>query len=211
MVDFRQTKRAFLVLVVGASTRSRYVAAEQEAVRGGSTTTRFSQQRSPLTLPGALSNGNKVPLPPPATTFDEDSIANFCQDVTQVLKVLRADHYDPTISSIFHSPDRPTFAVTWTHDMWEQHTSRKRFVQMTLYWYKSALLKRILPQLSVLMIWTGVVIYWQQRTSGGGSSGGIHFPLTSLSMVSGFVASLLALRTNQGMSRLLEALSLIHI
>jgi len=130
-----------------------------------------------------------------------DSVDAFALDVTRVLKDLRAHKYDPTVNSMFHSESRPTFAVTWTHKMWEVHTSRMRFINQFLYWHKSALLKRVMPQLTVLMIWSTFVIHGMPNMR----FDDVKFPMSSLSLVSGFVGTLLALRTNQGMSRLLEA------
>lgn len=155
----------------------------------------------------------QTPLPPPPPPKEEaappkrqtgpDSLAAFKADVSTVLNEIRADEYDPTVSRIYHTKLRPTFAVTWTHDMWEEHTSRWRFVNLFLYWHASALMKRIIPQLTGLMVWTffAIRIVDHQRTV----LSKINFPMTSLSLVSGFVASLLALRSNQGLSRLMEA------
>ena len=187
-----------------------------EAVRGGSTAaskTTTSLPTSPNTNNNAKSSDSTEVSPkfatlrlrkpsPPAPEIDADSLTKFASDVTLVLKDLRADKYDPTVNRMFHSESRPTFAVTWTHSMWENHTSRMRFINQFLYWHKSALLKRVAPQLSGLMLWTVAVIYFLPRIE---ALEGFNFPMTSLSLISGFVASLLALRTNQGMSRLLDA------
>ena len=132
-----------------------------------------------------------------------DSLQLFQSDVTKVLKELRSEYNDPTVNKIFHSKRRPTFAVTWTHEMWEQQTSRWRFLGLFLHWYSSALLKRVLPQLTVLMLWTVAAMRIVDNQTTVLSN--IKFPMTSLSLVSGFVGSLLALRTNQGLSRLMEA------
>jgi putative membrane protein len=145
-----------------------------------------------------------VPLSlPEQKHFRKDSLAQFSADITTVLTELRADSYDPTVSSIFHCTNRPTFAVTWTHEMWEIHTSRWRFINQILYWHKSALLLRVLPQLTALMCWTYFAIQIVETKTTALSN--IKLPMTSLSLVSGFVGSLLALRSNQGLSRLMEA------
>ena len=134
----------------------------------------------------------------------KDSPQQLAEDVTKVLKELRPDKYDPTVPKIFHSLLRPTFAVTWTHQMWERHTSRWRFLSNILYWPFSALIWRIFPQMLVLMGWTFLALRLikADKTTPLDT---VSFPMTSLSLVSGFVASLLALRSNQGLSRLLEA------
>lgn len=148
------------------------------------------------------------PLPPKELTFSdsdvgEDTPEQFADDVHEVLVHLRGDQYDPTVDAKFHAAKRPTFAVTWNHDMWDAHTSRWRFVDAFLHWHHSALAKRILPQMAVLMTWT-VVAIWIVNSNRTPLSN-IHLPMTSLSLISGFVASLLALRCNQGLERMLEA------
>lgn len=142
-------------------------------------------------------------VPPPPNYFNRDSVAKFAADITTVLTELRPDNYDPTVPAMFHAAKRPTFAVTWTHKMWESHTSRWRFINHFLYWPQSALLKRVLPQLSVLMLWCYAAIRIVEDKSS--IMAHVKVPMTSLSLVSGFVGSLLALRSNQGLSRLLEA------
>jgi len=132
-----------------------------------------------------------------------DSPQRLSDDVTTVLKELRAEKDDPTVNKIFHSALRPTFAVTWTHEMWEKHTSRWRFVNIFLFWFHSALLKRVMPQMIGLMVWTYAAIQIMEKNQSVFAT--VEFPMTSLSLVSGFVASLLALRSNQGLSRLMEA------
>lgn len=139
--------------------------------------------------------------PPPPEHFVRDSVDKFEGDIRRVLYELRGDEYDPTVSVMFHTSQRPTFAVTWNHKMWEDHVSRWRFVNAFLYWHHSALLKRIIPQLSALMLWTvcAITIVDHKVTF----LADIHLPMTSLSLISGFVGSLLALRSNQGLSRML--------
>ncbi|KAL3941133.1 MAG: hypothetical protein SGBAC_004472 [Bacillariaceae sp.] len=133
----------------------------------------------------------------------EDSVEQFAADIHKVLVHLRGEQYDPTVDSAFHKAKRPTFAVTWNHEMWDDHTSRWRFVSSIIHWHHSALAKRIAPQMCILMIWTsmGIGIVKSRATP----LSQIDLPMTSLSLLSGFVASLLALRCNQGLERMLEA------
>lgn len=133
----------------------------------------------------------------------EDSVEQFAADVYKVLVELRGEQYDPTVNAAFHKAQRPTFAVTWNHEMWDAHTSRWRFVSSIFHWRHSALAKRIVPQLSALMIWTLMSIGIVQSKKGPLSR--VELPMTSLSLLSGFVASLLALRCNNGLDRMLEA------
>ena len=152
--------------------------------------------------------------PPPPTqtatpTFrllkKPDSPKQLSEDVTKVLRELRSDKYDPTVSKIYHDEKRPTFAVTWTHEMWETHLSRWRFINNFLFWNHSALLKRIMPQMICLMAWTYCALKILGEHPDLAAVSTMQLPMTSLSLVSGFVASLLALRSNQGLSRLMEA------
>mmetsp|Transcript_8663 Transcript_8663/g.18005 ORF Transcript_8663/g.18005 Transcript_8663/m.18005 type:complete len:438 (-) Transcript_8663:2933-4246(-) len=166
--------------------------------RGGSVTKKVNPPQ--LQKKQAQQQSSLQPSNVPAT----DTLEHFASDVTKVLTELRSDHFDPTVNSMFHSQLRPTFAITWNHKLWERHTSRWRFVTQFLFWPQSALLRRVLPQLSVLMVWTAFCLYYLNHNEEWALSR-INFPMTSLSLISGFVASLLALRTNQGMSRLLEA------
>ncbi|KAL3922821.1 MAG: hypothetical protein SGILL_001996 [Bacillariaceae sp.] len=131
----------------------------------------------------------------------EDNLEKLALDTTTVLKTLRPYRNDPNMEKSFNDDKRPTFAVTWNHAMWEKHTSRTRFIWQIVFWYKSALLRRIMPQWTALMLWTYGILYAADNLN---LSFNINFPMVGLSLVSGFVASLLGLRTNQGLSRLLE-------
>ena len=194
---------ASVVVVDGSRFGPESIVRKIVDVKGGSITSTSGAQPQHVKV---LPNVTVAPPPQPpldTTTKASDSIERFAADVTTVLKVLRSDKNDPTVNSMFHAIKRPTFAVTWTHDMWEEHTSRMRFVNLFLYWHKSALLKRVIPQLTALMVWTAVAIAIVDHNATFLSN--IKFPMTSLSLVSGFVGSLLALRSNQGLARLMEA------
>lgn len=84
--------------------------------------------------------------------------------------------------------------------MWDQHTSRWRYVRHLRTWPTSRLLLRILPQWLTLVAWSFgsriLIDRPDQRFS---------VPLTPLSLLSTFVAALLTLRSNQGLDRLYEA------
>jgi len=158
------------------------------------------------TSPPQQQNIPKASSPPEPfsdSNVGQDSIEQFGNDVHKVLVHLRGEEYDPTVDAKFHAAKRPTFAVTWNHDMWDAHTSRWRFVDAFLYWHHSALAKRIVPQMTVLMTWS-VISMWISKSKVIPLSN-INLPMTSLSLISGFVASLLALRCNQGLDRMLEA------
>jgi len=185
--------RLFLLAVLASTVQARKPAL---TVRGGDASV---ARTVPSTVPASTPPETKIP---PAAA-PKDSLEAFSRDVTTILHILRPESYDPTVNSMFHAARRPTFAVTWTHAMWKNHTSRWRFINAFLYWHHSALLKRILPQWTALMVWTCCAIQIVQFQKTVLSS--LKFPLTSLSLVSGFVGSLLALRSNQGLARLMEA------
>ena len=94
-----------------------------------------------------------------------------------------------------------SYCKTWTLDDWEYHNSRWRYFRYLKNLPRSRLLRRIMPQQLVLLAWTFLCIYgsknivsWTQK-----------IPLSALGTISSFVAFLLTLRCNQGLSRLDEA------
>ena len=164
------------------------------------------QQKLSETVVTSVINTEAAPPPPPSSPpppehFQKDSVEKLEGDIRRVLYELRGDEYDPTVSVMFHTARRPTFAVTWNHKMWEDHVSRWRFVSAFLYWHHSALLKRIIPQMTALLVWTLCAIPIVDHKVTFLSK--ISLPMTSLSLVSGFVGSLLALRSNQGLERMM--------
>ena len=78
--------------------------------------------------------------------------------------------------------------------MWDQHTSRWRYVRHLREWPTSRLLRRILPQFIVLVAWAFTSSLFRRKN--------LSVPLTPLSLLSTFVAALLTLRSNQGLNRL---------
>ena len=88
----------------------------------------------------------------------------------------------------------------WDLDMWTEHTSRRRYMRHILTIPTSRLTKRIWPQLTFSILWS--IIYCKALSKV--MANGVFLPLTTLSLVSTFVAFLLTLRCNQGLSRLAE-------
>jgi predicted membrane chloride channel (bestrophin family) len=132
-----------------------------------------------------------------------DSIAHFAQDVTTVLKELRSDAYDPTLPKLFRQINMPSFTNVWSQKDWDLHTSRWRYLKYLYALPTSRLLRRIAPQLLVLGLWASVACWMCSKETQGILSRAV-LPLTPLSLVSTFVAGLLTLRSNQGLSRLNE-------
>jgi hypothetical protein len=127
-----------------------------------------------------------------------DTIESFSQDIATVLKKLRSDALDPTMPKLFRRPTRlPNFASTWTLDDWERHTSRRRFVDYLLTFPTSRLLTRCAPQLLAVTAWSAIASWlcYAGKIK-------MFLPLTTLSLMSTFVAALISLRSNQGLSRL---------
>ena len=86
--------------------------------------------------------------------------------------------------------------------MWEQHNSRYRFFRYVFCLPRSRLLRRLLPPLSALVGWSLIVV---ALSRGNVANSYFNIPMIPLSLTSTFVATLLALRSNQGLSRLNEA------
>jgi putative membrane protein len=132
-----------------------------------------------------------------------DSLEHFASDVSKVLNDLRCDVHDPTLPSYFRHREAklPAFTYMWSHEDWDRHTSRKRYIEWIANFPGSRLLRRVAPQLAVLVAWSAVAV--------GTTSQGhfvlfqnVKIDLTPLSLVSTFVGFLLTLRSNQGLSRL---------
>jgi predicted membrane chloride channel (bestrophin family) len=96
-------------------------------------------------------------------------------------------------------------ADVWNNEAWDRHMSRWRYLREIVYIFRSRLLKRIAPQLTVTLVWAYIVC--KLVAVNHPLTQKMHMSLTSLSLVSTFVAALLTLRSNQGLSRLAEARS----
>jgi ion channel-forming bestrophin family protein len=95
-----------------------------------------------------------------------------------------------------------SFSNYWGLEEWALHSSRQRFQRYIISFPKSRLLRRLFPQLSVLCIWSVVAVLIAHFRPGVFST--VQVPLTSLSLVSTFVAALQTLRSDKGLSRLSE-------
>jgi hypothetical protein len=124
---------------------------------------------------------------------EDDTLEKYEQDVTKVLKDIRGSAIDPTLPADFRTL-KSSFSNIWTLETWKRHTSRWRYLRCIASIPASRLMRRILPQLLVLLLWTCCGIRYTAKI--------IEIPMTSLSLVSTFVAFLLTLRSNQGLSRL---------
>eukprot|EP00522_Entomoneis_paludosa_P018923 CAMPEP_0172444096 /NCGR_PEP_ID=MMETSP1065-20121228/4209_1 /TAXON_ID=265537 /ORGANISM="Amphiprora paludosa, Strain CCMP125" /LENGTH=480 /DNA_ID=CAMNT_0013194515 /DNA_START=82 /DNA_END=1524 /DNA_ORIENTATION=+ len=215
-----------VLLLVAVLSVNVVTAGPTPAPRGGSTRTSLrSSSSSSLSTPSTATSKSFLSFGqfkknPKSSPPVPDSVTQLARDVQTVLEDLRSEKYDPTVSASFQGTTLPTFAITWNHDLWERHNSRWRMIAYFLFWPQSALFRAVQPQLWTLLLWTTLVVLvqspvtsfppflapvltplfaslqWTQKVS---------VPMTSLGLISSFVASLLALRTNQGMARLLEA------
>lgn len=112
----------------------------------------------------------------------------------------------PWHSHCFAAPFRCrelSFTNIYNKKMWDHHSSRWRYIRHLREWPTSRLLRRILPQLSVFVTWCFCAERFLNQRSA------IAVPLTPLSLLSTFVAALLTLRSNQGLSRQSEGLRAI--
>jgi predicted membrane chloride channel (bestrophin family) len=168
-------------------------------------TTTSSVKKSRSSKKGAVGGSSATSTSSPNTSYsDGDTLTRFKDDVRTILQKLRQEEEAYKVEH--HQPlyrDRvPSFHSIWGQEEWKAHTSRWRYVRYLLQFPTSRLLRRVWPQMAVLLVWTASAI--------GMSSKHVLFArfdigLTSMGLVSTFVAALLTLRSNQGLSRLTDA------
>lgn len=127
-----------------------------------------------------------------------DSVAGFEADVTKVIQELRPEITDPTLPRYF-TTKRLSFTNYWNLDDWARHNSRWRFVRYIRGFPTSRLTRRLVPQMTGLVLWTLFTLSLHTRSV---FFGNMEVPLAGLSIVSTFIAALLTLRTNQALNRL---------
>lgn len=172
-----------------------------DALSCGTRRFRLSSLSSIRSTPKRFETANgytRTSLPVSAET---DNLHCYASDVTKVLKILKPETLDPTIPAMFRNK-RLTFTNYWTQDDWDRHSSRSRFLRFIRGFPSSRLLRRVIPQLSVLVVWSVLAIVFQRKSV---LLHRLDVPLTSLSIVSTFVAALQTLRSNQGLTRLKDA------
>jgi predicted membrane chloride channel (bestrophin family) len=135
----------------------------------------------------------------------EDSLEKFMADVTKVCNELRPGNRDTTLPPPFLRQRRigyPSMTTTWTVHDWDLHSSRKRYAHWLFGFFQSRLLQRVLPMLSIHVLWSSLAVLVWKRFMTESFISKVVIPLSSLSLMSSFVAFLLTLRSNQGLSRL---------
>ena len=143
----------------------------------------------------------KESVAPKVKQNETDSLLKFSRDVEYVLYELRGLESDPYIPKhLMGGPSTLSYSKTWTLDDWEFHNSRLRYFRYLKNLPRSRLLRRIMPQQMVLLLWTFICIFGSKNVLSTQK-----IPLPALGTVSTFVAFLLTLRCNQGLSRLDEA------
>lgn len=127
-----------------------------------------------------------------------DSPENYERDVTTVLKRIHTEEEDMTIPAVYRSR-RLSFTNVWTLEEWKMHTSRRRYLSSVNPFQISRLMRRIFPQLTIITMWTAAVVSLGRRSP---LFSQIHVPFSYLSVISGFVAALQTLRSNDSLRRL---------
>lgn len=158
--------------------------------------------RAPTVLADRLASHQPgFSLHTPAKERRFDSIDRFEKDIAVVLNDLRRAATDPAVPALFRRDNNggPSFSKTWTLADWRRHASRRRYWDLLLGFPRSRMLRRVLPQWTVLLVWTALAV----RLHDAGRTV-LHISLTPLSLVSTFVAALLTLRSNQGLDRLAQ-------
>lgn len=119
-------------------------------------------------------------------------VLSFCNCITEEYRRKRSTRF--------------TYTKLWTHETWEAYNSRWRYVRSMVSFPKSRLLRMISPQLFGLMAWAAIVSYGAPAAVTKyplfNRFSVLKLPLTPLSLISGFVAGLLTLRTNNALTRL---------
>ena len=177
-----------------------------------------------------LSDPIQASINEPSTTTkrrkQEDSFEQLQVDAAKVLRELRPSPIDTTVPPWVitqHDGCCPSqslsFANYWGLAEWDKHNSRFRIVRYMRDLYKSRLLRRIAPALFFFVGWTIMAIkvtktfptstfsnahHASFHAAATGSTMNVSL-LTSLSLLSTFVALLQTLRSNQGLARLSEA------
>jgi putative membrane protein len=147
----------------------------------------------------AVSNGSS---PLPAVTTKSASLDQYAADIARVLNELRSDATDPTLPAIFRRNRGPSFTNIFTLEDWERHSNRWRYWNYVRSFPTSSLLIRCLPQLSVLVTWSALASWMYANKVPIISR--LSLPMLPLTLLSSFVAALISLRSNQGLSRLNE-------
>jgi hypothetical protein len=161
------------------------------------------QALSSQLIPIRLSANNLQAATNPTSYEDGDTLKKFSHDINTVIKDMYASEDDLTIPALFRNC-KPSFTHIWTNADWETHTSRRRYARIIMSMPASRLVRRILPTMIVLSVWSAFSIAMISRSA---LVKILQIDLTPLSLISTFVAALLTMRSNQGLSRLSEARS----
>jgi len=124
-------------------------------------------------------------------------------DIKHVIHELKGSPVDPTLPKLARNSERLSYSNTWTLADWETHSSRRRYLRYLVNFPKSRLLGRIAPQMIVLTLWT-LCSVWVENHLPIALIKEKSVPLASLGIISSFVAFLLTMRSNMGLSRLDE-------
>lgn len=156
-----------------------------------------------LDVPTRTSNYNSV-IPDRSsnvTRFSDDDLYSFDQDINLVLNNLRHG-FDLSLPLNFRNYHMNlTYVNLWDNTMWKKHISATRHIRHLITFPRSRLLRKVLPSLSVFLIWSILAIFFGDIVH---TTVEIRVPLTPLSLIGTFLSALLTLRTNQGLSRLIE-------
>ena len=133
---------------------------------------------------------------------NKDTLLQFSKDVKYALHDLRGDDFDPCIPRhLMGRTSSLSYSKTWTLDDWEVHNSRKRYLRYFWNFPHSRLLRRIMPQQTVLFAWSLLSIWIEDQLFKNVT----RLSLSSLGSISTFLAFLLTLRSNTALARLTEA------
>ena len=140
----------------------------------------------------------------PVPSNGNDSLLEFSQDIRYVLRDLRGMEFDPSIPKhLIGQPNTLSYSKSWTLEDWEFYNSRMRYFRYVKNFPRSRLLRRIMPQQLALLLWTILTVLIEDNFIFKGKIIP-KIPLSALGTISTFLAFLLTLRSNMGLSRLDE-------
>jgi putative membrane protein len=164
------------------------------------------QRRIALFAASSVSSDHQAAIngssPLSGVTSKSSSLEQYAADIAVVLNELRSDTVDPTLPKIFRRGREPSFTSTWSMEDWNRHTSRWRYWGYVKSFPTSSLLIRCFPQMCVLVTWSALASWMVAKKVPIICK--LSLPMLPLSLLSSFVAALISLRSNQGLSRLNE-------
>lgn len=137
----------------------------------------------------------------------KDSLKRLQNDFNVLREIRPADPSKDTSAPVAIISAGSSYTRLWTTHTWEQHSRppHRRYFRHVVRWIYSTTARKIFPTVVIATLWAGLVSTVAQNCAAVGK----FIPSAGSTAVLSFLAAplglLLTLRTNQSMSRLLEA------